>query len=206
MSTAGAPHGDTAYHLALTYARAGIRVLPIKPGQKRPPMTSWQHAATVDPKTIGNWYRGLYRGHGVGLAMGPQPDGRNLFALDVDEHDPAQSGGDTLAELEAVHGKLPDTVRSITGAGGAHHIYDSGDLVVTNGPAGAVGPGLDVRGAGGQIVVAPTIHPNGTAYTWEHGYAPDEHAIAVAPAWLLELVAPSAGTCPCCGSNRTVTA
>jgi hypothetical protein len=63
-------------------------------------------------------------------------------------------------------------------------------VVVTNGAAGAVGPGLDVRGAGGQIVVAPTIHPNGTAYTWEHGYAPDEHPIAPAPAWLLAMVMP----------------
>jgi hypothetical protein len=190
MSTAPDVPDDTPLAHALNYATAGIRVLPIKPGQKRPPMASWQHAATTDPKIIGNWYRGLYGDHGVGLAMGTQPNGRNLFALDVDEHDPAQSGSDTLAELEAIHGKLPDTVRSITGAGGAHHIYDSGDVVVTNGAAGAIGPGLDVRGAGGQIVVAPTIHPNGTAYTWEHGYAPDEHPIAPAPAWLLAMVVP----------------
>lgn len=189
MSTATQHDGDTALDHALRYADNGLRVLPIKPGRKYPPMNSWQHAATVDVKTIGNWYRGLYRGHGVGLAMGTQPDGRNLFALDVDEHDPAQSGSDTLAELEQIHGKLPETVRSITGSGGAHLIFDSGDVVVTNGAAGAVGPGLDVRGAGGQIVVAPTVHPNGTAYSWEDGCAPGEIDIAPAPAWLMALVA-----------------
>ena len=63
-----APDGDTPLTCALRYAAAGIRVLPIKPGQKRPPMTSWQFAATTDPKVIANWYRGLYGKHGVGLA------------------------------------------------------------------------------------------------------------------------------------------
>jgi hypothetical protein len=184
--------GDMPIDHAIAYAAAGIRVLPIKPGQKRPPMNSWQHAATIDPKTIHNWWNGLYKDNGVGLAMGEQPDGRHLFALDIDEHDPAASGSDTLAELERIHGPLPDTVRSITGSGGAHHIFDAGTVDVTNGAAGAVGPGIDVRGAGGQIVVAPTIHPNGNPYAWDAGCAPWERPIAAAPAWLLDLVTPRA--------------
>jgi hypothetical protein len=94
--------GDLPIDHAIAYAAAGIRVLPIKPGQKRPPMNSWQHAATIDPKTIHNWWNGLYKDNGVGLAMGEQPDGRHLFALDIDEHDPAASGSDTLAELERI--------------------------------------------------------------------------------------------------------
>jgi hypothetical protein len=153
-------------------------------------MQSWQHAATTDPGIVHKWWNGLYREHGVGIAMGRQPDGRWIFTLDVDEHDPAVSGSDTLAELEHRHGRLPDTVRSITGSGGAHHIFDAGTVEVTNGAAGQVGPGIDIRGAGGQIVVAPTIHPCGTAYQWEAGCAPWEAEIARAPAWLLELVKP----------------
>lgn len=36
---------------ALTYAARGLRVLPILPGAKRPPMAAWQDAATTDPDT-----------------------------------------------------------------------------------------------------------------------------------------------------------
>src|SRR5262245_46328069 len=103
---------STVLALALQYAACGLRVLPIKPGLKRPPMNEWEKAATTDVDIIGNWYTGMYAKHGVGLAMGPQPDGRVIFALDVDEHDPGHSGNETLADLEAAHGKLPETWRS----------------------------------------------------------------------------------------------
>jgi hypothetical protein len=188
--------GEGPGAVARLYAGAGIRVLPIKPGTKRPPLNGWQKIATTDPATIDEWWGNGYADHGVGLAMGLQPDGRRLFALDVDEHDPAASGGDTLRELEHRYGYLPATVQAITGNGGLHYIYDSGDQIVTNGAANQLGPGLDVRGEGGQIVVEPSIHPNGAPYTWEDGYAPWEHEIAPAPAWLLELLAPPAPVVP----------
>jgi KaiC/GvpD/RAD55 family RecA-like ATPase len=155
-------------------------------------MASWQHAATDDADAINNWYGGLYRTAGVGLALGPQPNGDYLFAIDVDTHDPAQDGWEALTELEAHHGKLPDTWRSLTGAGGGHLIFAApAGVTVRNQQSSGnrIAPGIDVRGDGGQIVVAPTIHPDtGIAYAWEHGYAPDEVAVAQAPAWLLELV------------------
>lgn len=185
---APAPDPSSALWMALTYAKWGLRVLPIKPGTKRPPMREWVEAATTDPVIIRNWFtEPLYRDHGVGLAMGRQPDGRFVFALDVDEHDPAHSGSETLADLEAAHGSLPDTPRSITGAGGIHLLFTAPPGVeVRNGIAG---DGLDVRGEGGQIVVAPSVHPvSGQRYEWEDTYAPWDRAIAAAPAWLLSLV------------------
>jgi hypothetical protein len=184
------PQPDTPLQHALALAACGLRVLPIRPGQKYPPMNSWQHAATCDPKIITNWFKGLYEGFGVGIAMGRQPDGRNLFALDIDRHDGAIDGWETFADLVGENAELPDTAQSLTGSGGMHLIFDGGNTVVTNGAASQVGPGLDIRGEGGQIVVAPTTHPNGRPYTWEDGYAPWEHEIAMAPDWLLELVAP----------------
>jgi hypothetical protein len=175
--------------LALSYAAAGLRVLPILPGTTRPPMNEWNSAATTNPDIITSWYtERLYRDHGVGLAMGRQPDGRMIFALDVDEHDPAHSGSETLVEWEQTHGSLPDTVRSITGADGLHILYES-PVEVRNGVAG---DGIDVRGEGGQIVVAPTMHPTtGKQYAWEAGFAPWEQTIPMAPGWLLDLVIPA---------------
>ena len=186
-----AEHGEPAIppstlDVALRYAQLGLRVLPIKPGTKRPPMNEWVQAATTNPDIITSWYtEKLYRDHGVGLALGWQPDGRMIFALDVDEHDPAHSGIESLADLEGRYGSLPDTWRSLTGSAGLHLLYTS-TTEVRNGTAG---DGLDVRGAGGQIVVHPSIHPTtNRVYEWEHGYAPWEHPIAEAPDWLLDIV------------------
>lgn len=176
---------EGSYATALAYAECGLRVLPIKPGTKRPPMREWVEAATTDADIIRNWFTGMYSKFGVGLAMGRQPDGRAIFALDVDEHDPAHSGTETLFELQAVHGSLPDTWCSVTGSGGMHILFTS-DVEVRNGVAG---DGLDVRGEGGQIVVSPSVHPTtDRTYEWEHGYAPWERDIAPAPDWLMKLV------------------
>ena len=167
------------------YATFGWRVLPIKPGEKRPPMASWQHAATTDATTIRNWYAGLYRGHGVGIATGRAS---GIFVLDVDTH--GADGQATLDELEWTHGALPPTVEAVTGSDGRHLIlaYPDLDEAAKIGTTKGLGPGLDVRGDGGQIVACPTVHPNGTAYRWRSGHEPGAIAVAVAPQWLLDLV------------------
>jgi hypothetical protein len=184
------PPADT-HQAALDLAAHGFRVLPIKPGEKRPPMAAWQEAATTDPKTIRNWWGGLYRLCGIGIATGHLEDGTGWFALDIDDR-PEVSGSDTLAELERKHGALPDTITSITGSGSGHRCFlvPPGHPVPRNDQSGKLGPGIDVRGEGGQIVVAPTIHPNGHPYAWEIGRAPGEIEMAVAPAWLMNLLAP----------------
>jgi hypothetical protein len=187
----------TALDAALAYAARGWRVLPIKPKMKSPPMNSWQHVASSDPDKIRNWYRGLYRNHGVGIATGVES---GIFVVDVDISQ-GKNGDDTLADLEAKHGPLPDTVRSITGTGGTHIFFNWPPGVrVSNNQSGKVGPGIDIRGEGGQVVAAPTQHPTDgckacTAghcrqqpYQWEIGYSPDEIAVADAPQWLIDLL------------------
>lgn len=155
-------------------------------------MSGWQHAATNDKATIDGWYTGQYVGAGVGLVLGPQPCGRNLFALDVDTHNPAADGWEALYELEAEHGELPATWRSQTGSGGGHLIFEAPPgVVVRNQQASGnrVAPGIDVRGAGGQIVVSPTVHPDTQQrYEWEADHAPWDIPVAVAPSWLIALV------------------
>ena len=46
---------------ALAYAKQDIRVIPIKQGEKRPPMQGWQNAATSDPTTIRTWFEGQFK-------------------------------------------------------------------------------------------------------------------------------------------------
>jgi putative DNA primase/helicase len=48
---------------------------------------------------------------------------------------------------------------------------------------GELGPGLDIKGEGGSIVVAPSLHAGGKRYRWKSS-AP----IADAPKWFLRLL------------------
>ena len=148
---------------ALAYAKQDIRVIPIKQGEKRPPMQGWQNAATSDPATIRTWFEGQFKDCGLGIATGEFRN-RYLIVIDIDDR-PEFSGSDTLKDLEQLHGELPDTVEVITGSGG-RHIYFLTDAPIRNEASGRLGQGIDVRGIGGQVLAPPTIHPNGKTYEW----------------------------------------
>jgi hypothetical protein len=121
---------------ALAYAKQDIRVIPIKQGEKRPPMQGWQNAATSDPTTIRTWFEGQFKDCGLGIATGEFRN-RYLIVIDIDDR-PEFSGSDTLADLEQLHGKLPDTVEVITGSGG-RHIYFLTDAPIRNEASGRLG-------------------------------------------------------------------
>jgi len=171
----------SALEMALLYARLGWRVAPVKPGTKHPRIDEWQTEATTNVVQIAAWW-GWMPDSGVSYVI-DHPH----FVLDVD---PRHGGDETLRDLEAQYGALPDTVRAITGGGGTHHVMrNTRDVQIVNNAGTALGVGLDIRGVGGQIVVAPTLHPDtGVAYAWEIGYGPDEHAVADAPEWLLDML------------------
>lgn len=169
---------------ALAYARRGWRVVPIKPGEKHPSLNEWQKVATTDEPLIRDWW-GRWADFGVGIATGPESA---IFVLDVDVS-AGKAGDETLADLIAEHGALPDTVEVITGSGGRHlyFAYPVG-AEITNASAGALGPGLDIRGAGGQVLAPPSLHPNGRRYEWEASGDPELVDVADAPAWLVDLL------------------
>jgi len=177
---------------ALHYATHGYRVVPIKPKEKRPPMGAWQDVATTQTGTIRAWWEGNYQGYGIGIVTGTLENGTRYFVLDIDEHDPENSGSATLKRLEQDHQPLPDTVRARTGSGGIHMLYTLADHHpdIGNGAGRMLGAGIDVRAINAQIVVAPTIHPNGNAYEWEQDHAIGEIEIAQAPDWLITLLIP----------------
>ena len=173
---------DPVIDAAIEYAARGWRVLPIGPGKKSPPMDAWQHAATTDPATITAWWTGLYRGYGIGIATGAAS---GLFVLDVDT-DNGKRGDESLADLEATYGRLPDTREILTGSGGRHLYFRwPAGVDIRNDQSGRLGLGLDIRGEGGQVLAPPTVHPNGRIYAHELS-SPDD--LADPPDWLVELL------------------
>lgn len=168
---------------ALDYASRGWRVLPV--GQNKVPLIGgWQNAGSVDPDQIREWWR-AHPTAGVGILTGRAS---GFFVLDVDQHDPHRDGIDTLRRLEAQHGELPVTYTVRTGSGGLHLYFAMpDDFDITNNQSGRIGPGLDVRGTGGQVVAPPSVHGTGNPYRWVRGEDPEP-----APPWLLELLRPVA--------------
>jgi hypothetical protein len=179
---------ETLNH-ALTYAERGWRVIPIKPGEKRPPIAAWQTAATTNPDTITQWWTGPYRNHGVGIATGEES---GLFVIDIDLND-QKDGYHTIEQLEQQHSPLPAGPRALTGSGGLHiFLTNPPGITIRNDAGKKLGHGIDIRGEGGQVVAAPTIHPNGNTYQWLDGS--DDMPIPEPPNWLLNLLADTTPT------------
>lgn len=176
------PDSADALAWALRYSERGWRVLPIKPNEKRPPMSAWQDAATTEVSTIENWWTQLYRGHGIGVATG---SASGIFVLDVDVSD-QKAGDETLASLEDRFGGLPPTPTVNTPSGGVHYYFAYPPGVEIRNDAGRrLGEGLDIRGDGGQVVAPPTTRAQG-GYEWvEDTYLCE---VAEAPRWLIEKV------------------
>lgn len=135
--------------------------------------------ATKDPATIMRLLA-RYPWANIAIATGKVS---GFFVLDVD---PDHGGDDSLRDLVMQHGPLPDTVEQLTGGGGRHILFRWPGRPVPN--RVAIAPGLDVRGDGGYIVVAPSVHHSGRRYVWELSSRPGEVPIAPAPQWLLDLV------------------
>ena len=174
----------TPLDFALHYAARGWRVCPVEPGRKHPSIKEWQKAATTDAERITKYW-GLNPTHGMCIATGYES---GVFAVDID---PDHGGDDSLHALETEHGALPDTVISLTGGGGTHCLFawPTDGREIRNNQSGRLGVGIDVRGEGGQIVVAPSVHASGRQYAWDALHDPTEgQAVTDAPEWLLDLL------------------
>ena len=104
---------------ALAYAQRGWRVIPIPPGMKHPNLPRWQELATTDELDLMSWWSNKWTlwGYGIGIATGAAS---GIFVLDVDDDGGAHRGSDTLADLEATYGPLPETYEVLTPRGGRH--------------------------------------------------------------------------------------
>lgn len=159
----------------------GLAVFILAPGTKKPILGSngLLDASSDCDVARARWAKTPWAN--IGVATGARS---NIWVLDVDrQHD----GHKALAELTALHGQFPLTVGVHTPSGGFHMWWrwPTDGRVIRN-SAGRIGPGLDVRGKGGYVVVPPSILHDGGRYIWIRG--PVE--ILDAPDWLINLALP----------------
>ncbi len=140
------------------------------------------YAATTEVDRIQRWYH-EHPEWQLGIRTGAVS---GIVALDVDIH----AGGDkSIAALQRRTGKLPETVMQRSGSGSSVHLLFAHPGHKVSISAGKLGDGLDIRGDGGYICAAPTLHPKtGKPYTWK-GHPFDR--LAPWPAALDALLKPS---------------
>lgn len=142
---------------------------------KRPITTHGVKDASSDPAKAREWWTQNPDAN-VGIAAG---DG--LVVVDID---PRNGGDKTLARLEKRYGPLPPTVEVITGGGGKHFYYSANG----NAPGcGQLGPGVDIKSAGGYVVAPPSVHPETKRiYKWRKDHSPQKHERASLPDWVAD--------------------
>lgn len=126
---------------ALALAARGMRVFPLPPRKKEPPLfDGLQKYASTDPQKVQNWWRSA--DNNIGIATGSDS---GVWVLDVD----GDEGEAALRKLEAA---LPPTIEVITGDG--RHVYFRwpAGFDIRNSHCRDDLPGLDWRGDGGYAV------------------------------------------------------
>lgn len=181
---------------ALRYAGRGWHVLPLhypsagvcscgKSGcsslGKHPRTKNGLTSATTDAEQIRAWWKAAPLAN-VGIRTGRIS---GLCVLDVD----GDEGKASLQALQEQHGTLPHTLRALTGRAGddgkrkgCHYFFQMPEGVELRNSASVLGKGLDIRGEGGYVVAAPSLHASGHHYQWIEAGA----ELAELPVWLLE--------------------
>jgi len=132
--------------------------------------------ATTDPERIHRWWAEFPHAN-IGI-----PTGLTRTVIDVD---PTHGGRETMERLLAVHGPLSPTPRVFTGGGGLHILF--APVAGLRNSAGAIGPGVDVRGEGGYVVAPPSRHVSGDVYNDDPDAALFEVPLTIMPDWLVAL-------------------
>ncbi len=175
---------------AIGYAHRGWRVFPLhgivnrvctcgRPdcgsAGKHPLVRRGLNEATTDRAQIERWWR-RWRSANVGIATGAAS---GIAVIDVDL--PA-----AFVSLKLlIDQELTASLTGLTGGGGLHLVYSSGDAELGNSADRLPGLddellGVDLRGNGGYIVAPPSVHRSGGSYEWLDPNA----SIAPAPSWL----------------------
>jgi Bifunctional DNA primase/polymerase, N-terminal len=139
---------------ALDHARRGFDVFPLIPNTKLPAIKDWPNRATQDPAKIRQWWA-QWPNANIGICT------TNLLVVDIDTRN---GGHETFAALSAVQ-EFPPTAEARTPSGGRHLFYRLPPHTHVQGGTGKLGPGVDVKSYGGQVVGAGSTIDGG-AYVW----------------------------------------
>lgn len=161
--------------LAMKLVERGLRVFPLEENGKKPAITSFPTRASDSAGQITKWYHnGPERNVGVSTTVskfGP------LVVIDVDNKN-GVNGSESLQFLDMCGDTLPPTLVVETPTGGFHYYFVAPHPIKQG--VSVLGPGLDIRAAGGYVV-GPGSVIDGVEYK-----IIEDREIAPAPQWLID--------------------
>lgn len=140
------------------YWAAGLPVMPLRPMEKRPFLPGWQNwQGQMPSEPEREAWRRMHPDGNLGLVLGPQS---RMFALDVDTDDKG-----VLGLIKQIAPKSPWQRVGKKGVVLAYRYTDQPIIRVRHRVkegenAGKVNTLIDMLGAGSQVVLPPSIHPD----------------------------------------------
>jgi len=156
---------------ALAYVqRLGWHVHPLKPGTKEPATEHGLLDATTDERQIARWWR---RWPDANIAVNCGRSGLAVPDLDTKG---GQDGPGTWRRLLDERGiTAPNTNTNLTPSGGEHELYRlPAGVSLPSDNTGRIAPGVDLKSAGGYIVLPPSTLAEW--YAEETGCSPGVYA------------------------------
>jgi hypothetical protein len=146
-----AEHRNEVLEQAIEYLNRGFSVIPTG-RDKKPLLSSWAEYQTRKPteEEVRDWWF-KYEPAGVAIITGKIS---GIVALDVEK------GGDTT-QLN-----IPLTPTVKTGGDGRHYYFKYPGQLTQN--SVRFKELMDIRGDGGYIITAPSLHKSGNKYEWIH--------------------------------------
>jgi len=145
-----------------------------RPG-KHPRTENGLDDATTDADQIRAWWK-RWPTANIGINCGMS----GLLVVDLDTYKEQYQGDDLALDEE--------TVTALSGGGGAHLFYALGADDTFGNRNKHLPDGIDIRGHGGYVIVAPSSHKSGNAYQWENDYSPWDKSPAPIPPKLRALL------------------
>ena len=160
---------------ALKLAEFGFYIYP-SPKKNGAARIKWRLGSTRDAATITRWWT-RWPDDLICLDCGKS----KIAVIDADSVEGHGVDGLTnLLDLELQHGPLPETWKARTPSGGEHFFFrdPEGKMKST---AGVLAPGVDTKGVGGMVVLAPSLVKGKGAYRWIN-----DLPIAELPQWVID--------------------
>ncbi|MGZ4881366.1 MAG: bifunctional DNA primase/polymerase [Halobacteriota archaeon] len=145
----------TSWNFAIFMAKQGRKVFPIRKHDKKPLIKGWQEHATGDEATIRAWSL-QHPDSNYGIVTGG-----GFFVIDIDIDDPVG----VEAEIDKLREELGSfELGTVVKTGQGCQLYCATRGVTIQNSTKRLADNVDIKGDGGYVVGAGSIHPNGQRY------------------------------------------